>query len=70
MKGENMTKQKPNKIKIRLAELGMNQTDLAKDVGITNGYLSRVIRGQQKCGDKTADAIAAKLGRTRRTLGL
>jgi len=65
MKGKDMSK-----VAMRLAALGMRQKDLAQAAGANETYISRVLNGRQKCSDRVADAIAAKLGRTRRTLGL
>lgn len=62
--GENNSKQlKSNgkKIKIRLIELGMSQTELAQEIGASRHYINHIISGYRP-GDKYKEAIERVLG--------
>ncbi|MDF2987478.1 MAG: hypothetical protein K0R50_2988 [Eubacterium sp.] len=49
------------RIKIRLIELGMSQTDLAQATGASRHYINHIISGY-RTGDKYKEAIEKVLG--------
>lgn len=49
--------QKPTPLKLELFIKGVQQINVAREAGVTKGYVCRIVNGHQPCSEKVAKAF-------------